>query len=120
MTLESLDILDNLINDISYLYENLKALRSIWELNDCTKCGNKYDCEYVVKPGQPVRYNCPLFEKKLAEDERRPDSKKHYDVWLEGFSCTGQYCADEFLGNYIADSFKEVSWRLRNTTAMRT
>ncbi len=62
-----MDKLDNLISDIGYLYDCLRALRNIWELNDCNKCGKKRECEYVPKPGQIVRYNCPLFE----EGEKR-------------------------------------------------
>ena len=65
-----MDRLDNLIEDIAYLLDSLRALRNIWELNDCNKCTKKRTCKYVPKVGQMVRYNCPLFEGEESNGEK--------------------------------------------------
>lgn len=33
---------------------------------------------------------------------------KIYEVWMEGYNCTGNYCPDEYMGTYTAHSFKEA------------
>ena len=41
---------------------------NIVDSGDCNRCGKKETCEFVPKPGQLVRYNCPFY--KRAEGER--------------------------------------------------
>ena len=31
-----------------------------------------------------------------------------YDVWMEGYSCTGQHCPDEYMGSYSAEDFESA------------
>lgn len=31
---------------------------------------------------------------------------REFDVWMEGYSATGQYCPHEFVGKAIAKDFK--------------
>lgn len=57
-----MDKLDNAIADTAYIFDCLRALRSIYETGDCNNCRTKR-CIYKPKPGQMVRYNCPFYEK---------------------------------------------------------
>lgn len=41
----------------------LTTLKEIMESGDCNTCAAKYKCQYVPKPGERTRYNCPLFQK---------------------------------------------------------
>lgn len=58
------DRLSNLISNMRYLIDCLESLRIIHELPCCNDCGKVKECEYVPKPGQIVRYNCPFHEKE--------------------------------------------------------
>lgn len=55
--------LDNIIADIAYILDSLRALREIQQLNNCNICQNK-NCQYRPKPGQMVRYNCPHYDER--------------------------------------------------------
>jgi hypothetical protein len=57
--------LDETISDVGYILDALVLLRNIMDAGDCNVCAHK-DCEYVPKPGQMVRYNCPFYK---AEEE---------------------------------------------------
>lgn len=59
--------LDDTIGDIAYILDTLMAYRNIVNSGDCNRCGKKKTCEFVPKPGQLVRYNCPFY--KRAEGE---------------------------------------------------
>ena len=60
--------LDDTIGDIAYILDTLMAYRNIVDSGDCNRCVKKEACEFVPKPGQLVRYNCPFY--KRAEGER--------------------------------------------------
>ena len=54
--------LDEIIASVAYISDALMAYRNIVETGrDCNQCGAKDTCGYVPKPGQLVRYNCPLY-----------------------------------------------------------
>ena len=67
--------LDESIGQVSYILENLMLLRDILKTGDCNICNKKNTCEYVPKPGQMVRYNCPWFE-SFFKIETKEDKKK--------------------------------------------
>lgn len=64
------DRLDKLIDDLLYLAEVLSSYKEIVELGSCNDCAIKKYCQVAPKWGQPVRYNCPLYQK---EEEKCPD-----------------------------------------------
>ncbi|MBO5610593.1 MAG: hypothetical protein J5929_09545 [Eubacterium sp.] len=47
----------------------LRLLKEIIDQGDCNDCGNR-GCLYKPKPGQLVRYNCPLHHKEVKADEQ--------------------------------------------------
>lgn len=53
--------LEDLISDISYVLDTLRAYRDIAETGCCNTCYRK-DCEYRPQWGEMVRYNCPHYE----------------------------------------------------------
>jgi hypothetical protein len=54
--------LDDTINDVAYILDTLIAYRSIIESGGhCNACAIKNSCGYAPKPGQVIRYNCPLY-----------------------------------------------------------
>lgn len=53
--------LEDLISDISYALDTLRAYRDIAETGCCNDCRKK-DCEYRPQWGDMVRYNCPHYE----------------------------------------------------------
>ena len=55
--------LDDAIGDIAYILDTLMAYRNIVDSGDCNRCGKKKTCEFVPKPGQLVRYNCPFYKR---------------------------------------------------------
>jgi len=57
--------LDDVIADVAYILDTLMAYRNIAETGNCNTCKNK-DCQWIPKPGQLVRYNCPHYK---AEEE---------------------------------------------------
>jgi len=63
--------LDEAIALTAYISDALMAYRNIVETGrDCNQCGAKKTGEYVPKPGQLVRYNCPLY---VSEEVRADD-----------------------------------------------
>ena len=63
--------LDEAIASVAYISDALMAYRNIVETGrDCNQCGAKKTCGYVPKPGQLVRYNCPLY---VSEEVRADD-----------------------------------------------
>jgi hypothetical protein len=62
--------LDDTISDVAYILDTLLTYRNIVQRGgDCNTCKKKKECEYAPKPGQLVRYNCPLFGWR-AKDEK--------------------------------------------------
>ena len=56
--------LDDTISDVAYILDTLIAYRNIVNNGvNCNRCGKKKTCEYVPKPGQLVRYNCPFYKR---------------------------------------------------------
>lgn len=53
--------LEDLISDISYVLDTLRAYRDIAKTGCCNTCYRK-DCEYRPQWGDMVRYNCPHYE----------------------------------------------------------
>ncbi len=53
--------LEDLISDISYVLDTLRAYQDIAETGCCNDC-HKKDCEYRPQWGEMVRYNCPHYE----------------------------------------------------------
>lgn len=47
-----------------YLADAMVAVDTMKEMHNCNDCGNVRQCSYVPEPGQPVRWNCPLWEGK--------------------------------------------------------
>ena len=58
--------LDETIANVAYVLDSLKVLRDIWDSGNCNDCDRK-NCEYLPKPGQLVRYNCPHYVRKIRE-----------------------------------------------------
>ena len=59
--------LDDAISNVAYILDSLMALRNIYQTgHHCNDCGNR-DCGYAPKPGQQIRFNCPLWR---AKDEQ--------------------------------------------------
>ena len=59
--------LDDTISDVAYILDTLMAYRNIVDSGGCNSCGKKKNCEYVPKPGQLVRYNCPFYKREKDE-----------------------------------------------------
>jgi hypothetical protein len=56
--------LDDAISNVAYILDSLMVLRNIYQTgHHCNDCGNR-DCGYAPKPGQQIRYNCPLWRAK--------------------------------------------------------
>ena len=63
------DRLNKTISDVAYILDSLRVLRNIYETGDCNICAKRKGCEYVPKPGQMVRYNCPFYKVESEEYE---------------------------------------------------
>ena len=60
--------LDDEISNVAYILDSLMALRNIYQKgHHCNDCGNRDYCGYAPKPGQQIRFNCPLWR---AKDEQ--------------------------------------------------
>lgn len=46
----------------------LKLLKRILDSGDCNVCAIRKHCRLVPKLGERVRYNCPMFVRKEAEE----------------------------------------------------
>lgn len=67
-----MDRLDKMISNIGYVLDSLMALRNIYQTGSCNECEAVKTCEYVPKPGQMVRYNCPFYKGKPGDTEDGP------------------------------------------------
>lgn len=56
---------DDTISDVAYILDALIAYKNIVQSGCCNDCriAKPYSCEYLPKPGEPVRYNCPFYER---------------------------------------------------------
>jgi hypothetical protein len=57
--------LDKAIEEVAYILDCLTAYRSITEKGCCNDCKFKRGCKCCPKPGEVVRYNCPLYEREV-------------------------------------------------------
>ena len=46
-----------------FIIDCIQYYQRISTLKDCNNCGRK-ECEFMPKPGETVRINCPLWEDK--------------------------------------------------------
>lgn len=60
--------LDKEIARQACILDCLMALRDIYKTGDCNICASRKGCEYVPKPGQMVRYNCPFYKAESGEE----------------------------------------------------
>lgn len=58
------DRLRRIIEDAEYITECMTALEEILRLPNCNDCAICGTCEYRPMWGRPMRYNCPLFERR--------------------------------------------------------
>ena len=56
--------IDNIIADLVYILDSLRALREIQATGNCNTCAGRSECEYCPRPGQMVRYNCPFYKEE--------------------------------------------------------
>lgn len=56
--------LDDVIGNIAYILDTLRAYKEIENSGGCNECGKRPACEYAPKLGQLVRYNCPFYERE--------------------------------------------------------
>lgn len=56
--------IDNIIADLAYIHDSLRALREIQTVGNCNTCAGRSECEYCPRPGQLVRYNCPFYKEE--------------------------------------------------------
>ena len=61
--------LDDVIADVAYILDTLMAYRSMCQTGSCNFCGNRKGCEYIPKPGETVRYNCPFYTKVERDND---------------------------------------------------
>ena len=59
--------LDEVIKTVGYILDTLIAYRNIISTGCCNECNERENCGFAPKPGQLVRYNCPLFERRGKE-----------------------------------------------------
>jgi hypothetical protein len=67
------DRLNKTISDMSYVLDSLILLRQIQSTGDCNVCACQKECEYVPKPGQMVRYNCPFYKTESEVQNDKED-----------------------------------------------
>jgi len=54
--------LDEVIADVAYILDTLMAYRNIQRVaRTCNDCGVNKTCKFVPKPGELVRFNCPMW-----------------------------------------------------------
>lgn len=51
----------NYAGDLYHIADIIRSWESIMSLPNCNDCGRQPGCAYCPKPGQMVRYNCPLW-----------------------------------------------------------
>ena len=62
------DRLDKAIADVAYILDTLMAYRNIIQTGDCNRCDISKHCSIKPKPGEMVRYNCPIYMAKDGEE----------------------------------------------------
>lgn len=67
-----MDRLEQLISDLEYITNSLRALREIHASGSCNDCKQKSLCEYEPDWGERVRYNCPFYVGRLDDTEDGP------------------------------------------------
>lgn len=60
--------LDDVIVDVAYVLDTLRAYRDIAETGSCNSCFRK-NCECRPAWGKTMRYNCPLFVGSNKEEK---------------------------------------------------
>lgn len=73
-----MDRLDEMIGNVAYILDSLRLLREIEMAGTCNNCQYKqdgYECEYLPKAGQLVRYNCPFYRKPIYIERPEFDRK---------------------------------------------
>lgn len=60
--------LDKAIEEVAYILDCLTAYRTITEKGCCNDCKFRRGCKSCPKPGEVVRYNCPLYEREPEKD----------------------------------------------------
>ena len=61
--------LDEVISNLSNVLDYLRDYQDIQELPTCNDCADSR-CFYRPKPGQMVRFNCPLWQSELTKKEK--------------------------------------------------
>lgn len=51
-----------------YVADCMLAVDEMQSQHNCNDCGLKRECAYVPKLGQPVRWNCPLWQKRGGKE----------------------------------------------------
>jgi len=54
--------LDDSISYVASILDNLTAYRRITQMPNCNDCGTAKTCEVRPKWGEPLRFNCPLWQ----------------------------------------------------------
>ena len=49
--------------DLYHIADIIRSWENIMSLPNCNDCGRQKVCTYCPKPGQMVRYNCPIWSK---------------------------------------------------------
>ena len=52
-----------------YLADSMVLLNDIAKMNTCNDCGIQRKCNYCPRPGESVRYNCPLWQQQEKPKE---------------------------------------------------
>ena len=52
-----------------YIADSMILLNDIAKMNTCNDCGISRKCAYCPRPGESVRYNCPLWQPKEEQKE---------------------------------------------------
>lgn len=56
--------LDDVISDVAGVLDYLTAYRRIIQMPSCLDCGIKKTCGFKPKLGEPIRFNCPLWNEQ--------------------------------------------------------
>lgn len=53
---------------LHHIADAIQLADRVSKQHNCNDCGKKKSCEYVPQCGDPVRINCPLWEKEGAQE----------------------------------------------------
>lgn len=92
---------------VSNCYDLYKRLLELGTCNDCEKVK---DCEYAPGWGQPVRYNCPFYERKEEKKEKR-STDMWKDLFKQARECMKNKMVEDWrpASNIFTDELKERS-----------